>query len=258
MTNLPATLITGAATRIGRAIALDLAKTGTPNCVHYNSSAGAAEALVAEIQEAGGTAVAVAANLLDDVAVMGLVERASDALGAPIGLLVNNASLFDKDEVGSLTPALFDQHFAIHAKAPALLADQMVNALPDGAEALIVNIIDQRVWRLTPYFPSYTASKAALWTLTQTLAQAYAETTQGRVRVNAIGPGPTLVNERQDPSDFANQVAGVPLGRPPGLEEFAATIKHFWAAKSVTGQMIALDGGQHLSWQTPDVMLANE
>ena len=253
MTALPATLITGAANRIGRAMAQDLAATGTPVCIHYRRSDEAARHSAQTIVDAGGRAVTVRGDLQDDGDVADLVARAAEALGEPLGCLVNNASLFEADAVGSLDPALFKAHFAVHATAPALLADQLVRQLPAGADGLIVNIIDQRVWRLTPSFISYTASKVALWGLTQTLAQAYAQSTQGRVRVNAIGPGPTLANERQNPADFARQVDGVPLHRGPSLDAFAATLTYLWQMKALTGQMIALDGGQHLAWETPDI-----
>lgn len=253
MTERPTTLITGAADRIGKAMAIDLAKAGTPVCIHYNRSDGAAQQLVQMIQQAGGKAATVQADLLNEHDVTGLVGRASQAIGTPIQCLINNASLFAADGIGDLGPELFAKHFAIHATAPALLADQMVGALADDAEGLIVNIIDQRVWALTPSFVSYTASKFALWGLTQTLAQAYAQSTHGKVRVNAIGPGPTLANQRQDPAEFRKQADAVPLGRGPELEDFAKTISYLWSMKSITGQMIALDGGQHLAWETPDV-----
>lgn len=255
---LPPTLITGAATRIGRAMALDLARAGTPVCIHYRSSADAAQQTVDAISASGGKAAIVQGDLLNDADVEALVDRAADALGTPLHVLVNSASLFEGDEVGSLKADLFHKHFAIHATASAVLADKLVNQLPTDAEGLIVNVIDQRVWRLTPNFISYTASKVALWGLTQTLAQAYAQSTQGRVRVNAIGPGPTLSNERQDDEDFAKQVAGVPLQRGPELEDFAATLTYLWQMKAMTGQMITLDGGQHLAWETPDVAGINE
>ena len=253
MTALPATLITGAANRIGRAMASDLAKSGTPICIHANSSGARAEALAAELRNEGGNAVVATADLTSEAGMTSLLSSAKDALGTPIACLVNNASIFEKDEAGSLEPELFARHFAIHATAPAILSDQMVNLLPEDQAGLIINVIDQRVWRLTPNFISYTASKSALWTLTQTLAQAFAEITQGRVRVNAIGPGPTLSNDRQQPEDFQKQIAGLPLGRGPNLDAFAQTITYLWNMPSVTGQMIALDGGQHLAWKTPDI-----
>ncbi|MEO0382191.1 MAG: SDR family oxidoreductase [Pseudomonadota bacterium] len=258
MTVLPATLITGAANRIGKAMAMDLAEAGTAVCIHYRSSQDAARQTADAIKEAGGNATTVQGDLLNDDDVQGLVARAAKALGTPVGCLVNNASLFEGDAVGSLAPDLFKAHFGVHATAPALLADQLVNQLPRGAEGLIVNIIDQRVWQLTPNFVSYTSSKFALWGLTQTLAQAFAQSTEGRVRVNAIGPGPTLSNDRQADEDFAKQIAGVPLKRGPDLDAFATTLTYLWQMKSITGQMIALDGGQHLGWETPDVVGVNE
>ncbi|MEM6711266.1 MAG: SDR family oxidoreductase [Pseudomonadota bacterium] len=254
MTQLPPTLITGAATRIGKTLALGLAVEGTPIVVHYNHSRDAAQAVVSEIRQKGGQAVAIGANLLDGAHVPTLVKDAAEALGQPLGCLINNASLFEKDEAGSLTADLFAQHFAIHATAPALLTDALAAQLKPEIQGLVVNIIDQRVWRLTPNFTSYTASKFALWGLTQTQAQAYAP----RLRVNAIGPGPTLANERQNASDFQKQTDAVPLGTGPDLSAFAETIQYLWQMKSMTGQMIALDGGQHLAWETPDVAGINE
>ena len=163
--------------------------------------------------------------------------------------------MFQDDDVRDFNEELFDKHFAIHLKAPAILAEAMAAAnLPDDREGLIVNIIDQRVWKLTPRFFSYTLSKAALWTATQTMAQALAP----RIRVNAIGPGPTLANERQKADDFARQAGAVPLERGPELAEFGATIRYLHDTRSVTGQMIALDGGQHLAWETPDVVNVGE
>lgn len=250
---LPPTLITGAAGRIGRAIALNLAAKGTPVCIHYNTSATPAQSLANEINQSGGSASIVGADLTHEGDVLSLVKRAGAQTTGTIGCLINNASLFEADGAGTLTPDLFAKHFAIHATASAVLSDQLVQRLPAQAEGLIVNIIDQRVWRLTPNFISYTASKFALWGLTQTLAQAYAQSTHGRVRVNAIGPGPTLANVRQDPSEFQKQVDAVPLGMGPDLSAFGQTIAYLWAMKSMTGQMIALDGGQHLAWETPDV-----
>jgi NAD(P)-dependent dehydrogenase (short-subunit alcohol dehydrogenase family) len=177
-----------------------------------------------------------------------LVERASAALG-PIRLLVNSASIFRDDSAVDPNFAVWEKHFAIHLKAPVLLASKLAAQLPEGQEGLVVNIIDQRVWKLTPQYFSYTLSKSALWTATRTLAQALAP----KVRVNAIGPGPTLASLRQDQADFDAQVDGLVLKRGPDLGEFGATIRYLWEARSVTGQMIALDGGQHLAWQTPDV-----
>ena len=241
-------LVTGAARRIGKAIALDLAAHGYQIAVHANRSGAEAEAVAAAIRDAGGVAEVFLADLTDMTAVRDLHAQVAERMSAP-EIIVNNASMFQDDDVRGFDEELFDRHFAVHVKAPAVLAEAMAAALPDGGEGLIVNIIDQRVWKLTPRFFSYTLSKSALWTATRTMAQALAP----RIRVNAIGPGPTLANERQKDSDFARQAASVPLGHGPELAEFGATIRYLHAARSVTGQMIALDGGQHLAWETPDV-----
>ena len=241
-------LVTGAARRIGKAIALDLATHGYGIAVHANSSGEEAEAVASTIRDAGGRAEVFLADLTDMEAVRGLHQEVSGRIGAP-DIIVNNASMFEADEVREFDEELFDRHFAVHLKAPAVLAEAMAAGLAEDGEGLIVNIIDQRVWKLTPRFFSYTLSKAALWTATQTMAQALAP----KIRVNAIGPGPTLANERQNNSDFARQAEAVPLQRGPELAEFGATIRYLHEARSVTGQMIALDGGQHLAWETPDV-----
>lgn len=249
MTKATATaLVTGGAKRIGRAIVEDLAGHGFAVAIHCNNSRDEAEALAHAIVVAGGRAAVVAADLTDMAAAGGLVGQAQAALG-PVSLLVNNASLFENDSMMDVDWRAWDRHFAIHVKAPALLARNLAQALPDGQEGLIVNIIDQRVWRPTPRYFSYALSKSTLWTATQMMAQALAP----RIRVNGIGPGPTLKSARQDEGDFAAQVDGLILGRGPQLAEFGATIRYLWEARSVTGQMIALDGGQHLAWETPDV-----
>lgn len=241
-------MITGGARRIGRAIVEDLAANGFAVAIHSNSSADDASALGAQIKKVGGQAAVVVADLTDMSAVAEVVGRAEDALG-PVSLLVNNASLFEDDSVLDFDWPEWDRHFDIHLKAPVLLAQKFAQALPEATDGLIVNVIDQRVWRLSPRYFSYTLSKSALWTATQTMAQALAP----RIRVNAIGPGPTLRNTRQDDSDFRKQVDALLLKQSPNLSEFGATIRYLWQARSVTGQMIALDGGQHLAWQTPDV-----
>jgi NAD(P)-dependent dehydrogenase (short-subunit alcohol dehydrogenase family) len=241
-------LVTGGAKRIGKAIVEDLAAHGFAVAIHCNRSRQEAESLASGIRDAGGRAAVVEADLTDRVATDGLIAEASKALG-PIGLLINNASVFRDDSVQEFDPAVADEHFAVHVNAPAILARRFAEALPASDEGLIVNIIDQRVWRLTPRYFSYTLSKAALWTATRTMAQALAP----RIRVNAIGPGPTFANTRQDKHDFAAQVDGLILERGPAPSEFGATIRYLCEARSVTGQMIALDGGQHLAWQTPDV-----
>ncbi len=241
-------LVTGGSRRIGAAIVRDLAAHGFAVAIHCNSTCGDAHELAAGIIEAGGKAVVLQADFADDSAVDSLVADAADALG-PVQLLVNNASVFEDDSVTDFDTRTWNLHFRTHLLVPSLLARNMAAALPAGQEGLIVNMIDQRVWALTPRFYSYTLSKSALWTATRTMAQELSP----RIRVNAIGPGPTLPNERQNQADFDRQVAGLLLKRGPALDEFGAAIRFLWEARSVTGQMIALDGGQHLAWQTPDI-----
>jgi NAD(P)-dependent dehydrogenase (short-subunit alcohol dehydrogenase family) len=233
---------------VGKAIVEDLAAHGFAVAIHCRASLAEAERLAAGIAEAGGRAVVLGADLGDFAAAERLVGRAVDVLG-PLGILVNNASIFEEDGVLDFDERAFDRHFAIHVKAPAVLARSFAAALPEGAEGLIVNMIDQRVWSPTPRYFSYTLSKAALWTATRTMAMALAP----RIRVNAIGPGPTMPNARQSERDFAAQIDGLLLKRGPDLSEFGRTIRYLREARSVTGQMVALDGGQHLAWQTPDV-----
>ena len=248
MTAIRNALVTGGARRIGRAISEDLAAGGLGVAIHCNRSRGEADGLAAAIRARGGRAAVVAADLADRGAVARLLDEAQAVIG-PIGLVVNNASAFESDDADDFDWQTWDRHFALHLEAPVTLARALAASLGEGEDGLVVNMIDQRVLRLTPRFFSYTLSKAALWTATQTLAQALGP----RIRVNAIGPGPTLPNERQQPSDFEAQVDGLILQRGPELSEFGRTIRYLIDARSVTGQMIALDGGQHLAWQTPDV-----
>lgn len=247
-TQLPVTLVTGGARRIGAGIVRDLVKAGFPVAIHCNASRKEADELAAEMTAEGGRVCVVEGDLADMDAAAALIPAVERELGA-VRLLVNNASLFDDDSADSFEWDVWDRHFDVHLKAPVLLGRTMLARLPADADGLIVNIIDQRVWRPTPRFFSYTLSKSALWTATQTMAQSFAP----RVRVNAIGPGPTLMNQRQEEGDFRKQVDALLLQRGPALDEFGATIRYLWQARSVTGQMIALDGGQHLAWKTPDV-----
>ncbi|KZS54569.1 NAD(P)-dependent dehydrogenase (short-subunit alcohol dehydrogenase family) [Rhizobium sp. BK077] len=241
-------LITGSAKRIGRAIAEDLAANGFSVAIHANGSIGEAEELVAELRRKGYRAAALQADLTDIGETGALVAKASEALG-PLDLLVNNASVFQHDSARSFNAATWALHFDLHVRAPSILAAAFAQQMPAAASGLIVNIIDQRVWALRPSFYSYTLSKSALWTATQTLAQALAP----RIRVNAIGPGPSMPSERQAMEDFQAQVSALILQRGPALKEFGQTIRFLYDTPSITGQMIALDGGQHLAWQTPDV-----
>ncbi len=246
-------LITGASQRIGRAIALGLAREGWHVALHFNTSAKAAEETALEITQAGGNAITLQGDLRNTDTIGDIVARAAEALG-PMTCLINNASLFEDDRIETLTPQSWDDHLDINLRAPVLLSQHFVSQLPETMAGNIVNIIDQRVWKPTPQFFSYTTAKSALWATTQTMAQALAP----RVRVNAIGPGPTLPSSRQSADDFETQRRSVPLGRSTSPEEISDAIRFILATPSLTGQMLALDGGQHLAWQTPDVIAAKE
>ncbi|MBL0371272.1 SDR family oxidoreductase [Rhizobium sp. KVB221] len=251
--NIRTALVTGGAARIGAAIVRDLARHDFAVAIHTNNSATQAQELAAEIVSAGGRVTVVQGDLSDPVACKKVVEEAAAGLG-PLGLLVNNASIFRDDSIEALDTGILDQHFAIHVRAPSILTGDFARQLPANRRGLVVNIIDQRIWALNPRFYSYTLSKSALWTATQTLAQALAP----RIRVNAIGPGPTLQSASQTEEDFQAQVNGLILKAGPRLEEFGQTIRFLYDTPSITGQMIALDGGQHLAWQTPDIAEINE
>ena len=246
----PATaLVTGAARRIGRAIALDLGSRGWAVAVHYGTAAAEAHALVREIADAGGRAEAIQADLRDEAATRALMGGAAKALG-PLDLLVNNASVFENDDLRTATRESWDAHMETNVRAPFVLCQEFAKQdrfSRGAATGNIVNILDERVWKPTPFFASYTLSKSALWTLTRTLALALAP----GIRVNAIGPGPTLPSPRQTEAQFARQVAALPLKRGPALSEICDAVRFILGAASMTGQMIALDGGQHLGWQNP-------
>lgn len=247
-------LVTGGAVRIGRAIATGLADEGYRVVIHYHGSADEADKAVEELHAQfpeRGKPVALQADLSNEDEAGLLIGRAVEAAG-PLAVLVNNASLFGTDDFENVTKESWDNHLATNLRAPLVLSKAFAAALneTDLAEGNIVNMLDQRVWRLTPRFLSYTVSKSALWTLTQTMAMALAP----RIRVNGIGPGPTLANERQDLDAFRRQQEATILGRGAELSEIAAAVRFILASPSMTGQMIALDGGQHLAWETPDVV----
>jgi len=247
----PTVLITGAAQRIGRALALRFAADGWQVGLHCRSSRREGDQLAEEIAKSGGAAAVLQAELADAGEVAGLVPACVAALGVPT-CLVNNASTFVYDTVASLDPTVWDTQHAVNVKAPVLLAKAFAAALPDGALGNVINIVDQRVWKPTPNFFSYAASKMALWGVTRTLAQALAPS----VRVNAIGPGPVLKSAHQTDEEFRRQCEATILGRGTTPEEIADAIRFILGAPAMTGQMIALDGGQHLAWDTPDVRRA--
>jgi NAD(P)-dependent dehydrogenase (short-subunit alcohol dehydrogenase family) len=242
-------LITGAARRIGRAIALDFAARRWQVAIHCHTSAADAESVAREIVSSGGTAQVLRADLADAAAVDALIPQCIAKLEAPV-CLINNASVFLHDTLQSLSSRQWDAQLAVNLKAPIFLAQSFARHLPDGAAGNIVNILDQRVLKPTPHFFSYAVAKSALWSATQTMAQALAP----RIRVNAIGPGPVLASPHQSPGQFERQSAATLLERSTSPGEIAAAIRFILDAPALTGQMIALDGGQHLAWQTPDVL----
>jgi NAD(P)-dependent dehydrogenase (short-subunit alcohol dehydrogenase family) len=241
-------LVTGAAKRLGRAIALDLAGAGWNVAIHYNSSPDAAQAVAATARARGVTAATLKADLSRESESRALVARAAAAIG-PLTALINSASIFENDDWKSATRASWDTHMEVNLRAPLVLSQRFAAQLPDGATGNIVNIIDQRVLKPTPQFLSYSLSKAGLHWLTTTLAQGLAPA----IRVNAVGPGPTLRNERQSEADFARQRGATLLGHGADPADICAAVRYLLEAPAVTGQMIAVDGGQHLIWQTPDV-----
>jgi NAD(P)-dependent dehydrogenase (short-subunit alcohol dehydrogenase family) len=246
-------LITGAARRIGRCMALDLAEHGWAVAIHYNHSEAEADELAAEINHRGGRAVTVKGDLSEHDTPDTIVADARSRLG-DLTCLINNASVFEPDEVGSITADSWAQHLDTNLRAPVFLSQAFAAQFSDAGTGNIINVIDQRVWKLNPRFFSYTASKSALWTVTRTLAQALAP----KIRVNAIGPGPALPNVRMDEDDFTRQKRATLLHRGTSPQEISDAARFILSAPAMTGQMIVLDGGQHLVWQTPDVVDVNE
>jgi NAD(P)-dependent dehydrogenase (short-subunit alcohol dehydrogenase family) len=224
-------------------MALALAQAGFDVAIHFARSADEAQATAAEIAALGRRAITLRADLAQEAEVARLMPEAIAALG-PLGVLVNNASTFERDEWHDATRASWDRHIEPNLRAPFVLTQDFAAAVPPGREGVVVNLLDQRVWSLTPHFVSYTLSKAGLWALTQTMALALAP----RIRVNGIGPGPAVPSPRQSAEQFARQCASVPLGRGTSPEEVARALIAILAMPSMTGQMIALDGGQHMQW----------
>jgi len=254
-----AALITGGARRLGRAMVEDLAASGWAVAIHCNGSIAEADALAAAIRDAGGRAAALQADLMDADATDALVARAAEALDAPLSLLVNNASIFEHDRMGAMTRRSWDRAVETNLRAPMMLtqafAEQAPRAEADArglprARACVVNMIDQRVLKPTPEFMSYGVAKAGLWAFTRMAAQGLAP----HVRVNAIGPGPTMQGARQSQAHFDAQRAATILERGSAPEDILAGLRYILSADGFTGQMLALDGGQHLVWRTADVL----
>lgn len=242
-----AALVTGGGKRIGRAICLKLAEAGFDIAIHHRGSDGAAEAVAVEVRALGRRAAVVEADLTDEARVRDLVPAAIAALG-PLAVLVNNASVFEDDRVGTLARDSWDKHIETNLRAPLVLSEAFAAQAPDGSA--IVNLLDQRVLKPDPRFFSYALSRNGLWWATRTLAQALAP----RIRVNGVGPGPTLPSIHQTRADFEAEAAAVPLQRAASPEAVADAVAWLVDAALVTGQMIAVDGGQHLAWQTPDIL----
>lgn len=252
-------LITGGAKRLGREMALYVAARGYDVAVHYASSQAAADEVVAEIQALGRKAKALPTDLLIEAEVQKLLPAAAAALGGPITCLINNASIFEYDTLETATRTSWDRHIESNLRAPFVLSQAFAAQLPKAqmdsnneplAQGLIVNMIDQRVRKLTPEFASYTIAKMGLWALTQTTAQALAP----HVRVNAIGPGPTLQGARQTLEHFQKQRKNTVLTRGVNPSDITAALGYFLDAPAITGQLLCVDGGQHLCWQTPDIL----
>lgn len=252
-------LVTGAGKRLGRAMALELARRGYDVGVHYATSADEAEAVAEDIRGMGQRAVALQADLLQEDQVQALLPEAARALGGPITCLINNASIFEYDNIGTATRESWDRHMESNLRAPFVLTQALAAQIPEPgqcdngetlAHGLVVNMVDQRVRKLTPEFMTYTLAKMGLWAFTRTAAQALAP----RVRVNAIGPGPTLQGHRQSDSHFQRQRQTTVLNRGANAEDIVAALAYFLDAPAVTGQLLCVDGGQHLGWQTPDVL----
>ena len=252
-------LVTGAGQRMGRAMALELARAGIDVAVHYASSEQGAHVVVDEISAMGRKAVALQADLLDEGQTADLVPRAVKALGGPLSTLINNASIFEHDTIETATRESWDRHMGSNLRAPFVLTQIMAADVPDPvmdenneplAQGLVINMVDQRVLKLTPHFMSYTLAKMGLWAFTQPAAQGLAP----RVRVNAIGPGPTIKGHRQSDAHFNSQRAATILERGANPGEITTALRYFLDAPSVTGQLLCVDGGQHLAWRTPDVL----
>lgn len=252
-------LVTGAGKRLGRAMALYLAQRGYDVALHFAASREEADSLAKEITAMGRRAVTLRADLLNEAQVQKLIPMAVQGLGGPLTLLVNNASIFEQDRLATVTRNSWDRHFESNLRAPFVLTQAFAAQAPvvgvdaqgePVATGLVVNMVDQRVYKLTPDFMSYTLAKMGLWALTQTAAQALAP----QIRVNAIGPGPTLQGSRQSAEAFAVQRNATILRRGANPSDITAALGFLIDSPAVTGQMIAVDGGQHLAWETPDVM----
>ncbi|MGB3315938.1 MAG: SDR family oxidoreductase [Albidovulum sp.] len=254
-------LVTGAGRRLGRAMALYLAGRGYDVAIHYATSGNEAEAVAEEARAMGVTAATLQADILNEAETLTLVDRAAEALGGPLSILINNASIFEYDNIRSATRESWDRHLESNLRAPFVLTQAFAKQAPKAvseagdarSQALVINMLDQRVRKLTPEFMTYTIAKMGLWALTQTSARALGPD----IRVNAIGPGSTLKGEKQSEEQFRAQRAGSVLARGANADDICAALGYFLDAPAVTGQLICVDGGQHLGWKTPDILGVN-
>ena len=252
-------LVTGAGKRLGQHMAIYLAERGYNVAVHYASSSDGADETAERVRALGQAAVTLQADLLNEDEVQSLIPRAMEALGGPITCLVNNASIFEYDNIETATRESWDKHIESNLRAPYVLIQAMAKHCPEAdrdemgepvARGLVVNMVDQRVRKLTPEFSTYTIAKMGLWALTKTAAQGLAP----NIRVNAIGPGPTLQGARQSKQHFDAQREATVLKRGANPSDITAALGYFLDAPAITGQLLCVDGGQHLAWETPDVL----
>ena len=254
-------LVTGAGRRLGRAMALYLAGRGHDVAIHYATSADAAEAVAEEARAMGVKAATLQADILHEAETQALVGRAAEALSGPLNILINNASIFEYDNIRTATRESWDRHLESNLRAPFVLTQAFAEQAPKAAmedgeaksQALVINMLDQRVRKLTPEFMTYTIAKMGLWALTQTSARALGPD----IRVNAIGPGSTLKGAKQSEEQFRAQRAGSVLARGANADDICSALGYFLDAPAVTGQLICVDGGQHLGWKTPDILGVN-
>ena len=245
-------IITGGATRIGAAIAKKLSGNGVEILIHYNKSKSKAESLKKELQKKGSKVFLVRGDLSKEKDVNKIIKFAKSKLKF-FDCLINNASLFENDKIENFTTDSWGKHLRTNLRTPALLSKMFARNIK-GKNNNIINIIDQRVFKLTPYFFSYTISKTGLYTLTKTSAMSLAP----NIRVNGIAPGPTLKNKRQSEKHFKKQYMATPLKRKVDVEQICSAVDFFIKNRSITGQVISIDSGQSLNWQTPDIMGGKE
>lgn len=254
-----AALVTGGARRLGRAMALKLAELGYDIALHYVGSSDEASQTTAEIKALGVRVETLQADLLYEDQAQALVGQATAALGVPLTVLINNASIFEHDTLETATRDSWDRHLESNLRAPFVLTQNFARQVPDVetdandepvATGCVINMVDQRVQKLTPEFMTYTIAKMGLWAFTQTAARALAP----RIRVNAIGPGPTMQGARQSAEHFGNQRRATILERGSNPADITAAMAYILDAPALTGQLLSIDGGQHLAWKTPDVL----